>query len=399
MKISSGTMQAEIPMAVKGEIKPPNARLPPVSLRDKGAAVGQLLSVVPTVLFSLFRRRAFRRSALPLREDIKRTLIRSCAGLPLSILMRMIKSDKPEAIFQATRFRNTKAHFGIPVSTAHFSGYWLVKQPSDSRISGRRRVVMLWIHGGAYCVGDEFAGLGSLLRLAELATDRGIDLDIFSLEYTLAPEARFPVQQQQAVSAYRFLLEQQQVDPECIIVGGESAGGHLAIACLQGIARAHLPRPKGSLLLCPWVNMTNTAASFERNKCNDILVKDSLDRCAALALGPDASQDCRNLLNFCVPSTGDLQWANILPPRTWMNVGSHDLFIDDIISFQTIMAAEGLDIVLSITEGKTHGWQAMADNTSSKTYFNLAPGEALPPGCMPGSANMLLGLSWLLGSQ
>ncbi|KAJ0419167.1 Alpha/Beta hydrolase protein [Aspergillus carlsbadensis] len=313
--------------------------------------------------------------------------------------MRMIGSENPEAVFQAPRFRNTKAQLGIPVSTDQFSAYWLVKQPSDSLTSGRRRIVLLWIHGGAYIGGDAFAGLGSLLRVAELATDQGIDLDIFSLEYTLAPKAKFPVQQQQAVSAYRHLVEEAHVDPGCLIVGGESAGGHLAIACLQGIARANMPRPSASLLLCPWVNMTNTANSFQRNKYNDILVKDSLDGCVTLALGPDATQDKRNLLNFAVPSTGDLQWANILPARTWMNVGSHDLFFDDIIAFQKIIAGEAIDIELTISDAKTHGWQSVTDHLCSKTYYNLAPGETLPPDCMPGGANIMSGLSWLLGSE
>jgi acetyl esterase/lipase len=229
-----------------------------------------------------------------------------------------------------------------------------------------------------------------------LAAEQNIALDIFSLDYTLAPHARFPVQQRQAVAAYRHLLEEAHVDPGCIIIGGESAGGHLALACLLGVARAKLPRPSGGLLLCPWVNMTNTAASFERNRYNDILVKHSLDRCASLALGPDATQECKDLLNFCDSSAGRARWGDVLPARTWMNAGSHDLFIDDIIAFQTARAEEGVDIVLMITDSKTHGWQSVEDWKCSTEYYALAPGENLPVGRMPGAANMMTGLSWVV---
>lgn len=96
---------------------------------------------------------------------------------------------------------------------------------------------MLWMHGGGYCFGNALQPLSTLLRVTEVAKGVGVDLDILSIEYTLAPDAMFPQQQEQAVAAYRYLIEDEHIDPGSIIVGGESAGGHLALSCLVGLSK------------------------------------------------------------------------------------------------------------------------------------------------------------------
>ncbi|KPM42361.1 hypothetical protein AK830_g4232 [Neonectria ditissima] len=64
----------------------------------------------------------------------------------------------------------------------------------------------------------------------------------------------------------RYLIEKEKTSPDHVIVGGESTGGHLDVACLLGIAREGLPRSAASILLCPWVNLTNTGASLNAIK-------------------------------------------------------------------------------------------------------------------------------------
>lgn len=79
----------------------------------------------------------------------------------------------------------------------------------------------------------------------------GVNLSILSLQYTVAPDAVFPRQQQEAVAAYRYLVHDKQVDPSNVITQGESAGRHLVIYCLIGIEEASLTKPGSGLLVAP----------------------------------------------------------------------------------------------------------------------------------------------------
>ncbi|KAM5345268.1 hypothetical protein ACJ41O_011130 [Fusarium nematophilum] len=294
--------------------------------------------------------------------------------------------------FESPRFRDVRSQIAIPVSTPDFSAYWLRRRHAepDANVPGKTKT-LLWMHGGAYRVGTPFWMFSTLFRLSEMMADRDIHLDMLSLDYTLAPDGVFPQQQNQAVAAYRYLVETERVSPDDMIVGGESAGGHLAVACLLGILRQGLPRPGASILLCPWVNLTNTGASFERNKNRDVMDKQMLDSAAALVMGQQST--AHDLANFSAPkSSRGWSWGDVLPRRTWVNVGSYDLFVDDVVDFCKHAVSEGVELELEITEEKTHGWQAMADYQDSEAYYRLNPGEKVPGGMLPGSLNAMSGL-------
>lgn len=303
--------------------------------------------------------------------------------------MPMLDPSAIDVNFESPRFRGVTDDIGTPVSTADFSAYWLRRGQKDTAgQTGWKTKTLLWIHGGAYIHGTPFWMFSTLFRLTELMADKRVGLDILSLHYTLAPGAVFPQQQTEAVSAYRYLAEAQKISPENIIVGGESAGAHLAVACLLGIAHQGLPRPAASILLCPWINLTNTGASFERNKNLDVTDKRRLDSAAALAMGSQGGE----LANFSLPQPRGWNWGDVLPSRTWLNVGSYDLFVDDVVSFCENAAAEGANIKWEITEAKTHGWQARADYEGSGPYYMLETKDEVPEGMLPGSINIMKGL-------
>ena len=99
-----------------------------------------------------------------------------------------------------------------------FSGAWII--PKDERRQG----VILYLHGGGYTCGDlEYAkGFG-----ATLAVQCGVR--VFCVGYRLAPEHRFPAALEDAMEAYRYLLNKGYA-PEHIALCGESAGGGLCLA-------------------------------------------------------------------------------------------------------------------------------------------------------------------------
>jgi acetyl esterase/lipase len=220
------------------------------------------------------------------------------------------------------------------------------------------------------------------------------------VEYTLAPFARFPLQQNEAVAAYRYLLEVEKIEASNVIIAGESAGGHLSLSCLLALAEAKLPKPLGALLLFPWVNLKNSAPSFRANKNKDVLNKYLLDRCVDLVVGKDRNMNtpAREILDLTKPLSDGRLWSHVLPMHSWINVGSHDIFLDDVRHFVQQVRADGAVVDLEIAYGEPHGWQFTANESSFNHYCSLQPDQDVPPGMMPGSENILKGAFAILRS-
>lgn len=298
---------------------------------------------------------------------------------------RLLQSDT-KSILDSPRFRGIRSRLQIEVSRPGFEGYWLYKAPLAELT--RKDAVLFWIHGGAYTLGDAFMGFTLLLRVMEVAAQQGISLSIFSLDYTLAPHAQFPQQQQEAIAAYRYLLQDQGIDARRIVIGGESAGAHVALTALLAIEDAGLPKPGGALFLYPWVNLKNSGGSTTRNKHLDMLSKDSLDRAVELAVGPDGQEKHATLIDLAAALPEGRSWAKILPAVTRVNIGSHDLFVDDVGLFVNHAREDGANIHLEVTPKMSHGWQMIGNVPNEKAYCAMSPESPVAEGLLPGSENV-----------
>jgi acetyl esterase/lipase len=90
--------------------------------------------------------------------------------------------------------------------------------------------LIFWIHGGAWMMGiKEWDNVKYLVRHGYA---------IASIDYRISTEARFPAQIQDCNAALNFILAHATnygINPSRFVVGGGSAGGHLAL--LLGLAR------------------------------------------------------------------------------------------------------------------------------------------------------------------
>lgn len=84
-----------------------------------------------------------------------------------------------------------------------------------------------------------------------------MSISIFSLEYCLAPEKQFPTQIDEVTAAYKYLIEEENIDSRRILVLGESAGGHLALSLTYNLEQQRLQQPGKLGLLYSWVNLDN----------------------------------------------------------------------------------------------------------------------------------------------
>ena len=130
-----------------------------------------------------------------------------------------------------------------PVSAGGVSSL-LVSPPDQPRAS------LLYLHGGGYMLGSAF-GYRHLAGALALAADAGA----LVADYRLAPEHPFPAALDDALSAYRWLLDRGQ---DRIVVAGDSSGGGLALSLLLSLKRDGLPQPAGTVLFCPGVDLARS---------------------------------------------------------------------------------------------------------------------------------------------
>jgi len=229
--------------------------------------------------------------------------------------------------------------FGVrrqPVVTRLFQGEWVTTAATDDR-----RVV-LFLHGGGYVSGSPTTHLMVTARLAHEAGAR-----LFALDYRLAPEYPYPAAVKDAWAAYWWLLTEQAIAPEQIVIAGDSAGGGLTIALLLALRDAHLPLPAGAMGLSPWLDLTLSGATMTVNQTTDYLNRDVL-RASARMYGN--GRDLREPL--LSPLYADLAG---LPPLL-IQAGSAEMLLDDSRRFAQRARAAGVDVQLEVFEHMVHVW-------------------------------------------
>ena len=99
--------------------------------------------------------------------------------------------------------------------------------------------LLVYFHGGGWVYGDLDSHDPTCRFLAERSGAR-----VLSVDYRLAPEHPFPAAYDDAVAAYRWVVEHVTDfggDPTRLAVGGDSAGGNLAALVALAAAREGLP--------------------------------------------------------------------------------------------------------------------------------------------------------------
>jgi acetyl esterase/lipase len=206
------------------------------------------------------------------------------------------------------------------------------------------RHVVLYFHGGVYVMGD--AALA-----ADLASQVGrrTQAKVISVDYRLAPEHPYPAAVDDALAAYAALLDSGVASSD-IVFAGESAGGGLAIATLVNACDRGLPLPAAVLVMSPYVDLTLAGSTME-TRCDDDPL---LSREALQARVPDYTSGQDAALDLISPVFADLSG---LPPLI-IQVGTHEVLLDDAIRLARQAATYDVEVTLDITPGVPHVFQA-----------------------------------------
>jgi acetyl esterase/lipase len=223
-----------------------------------------------------------------------------------------------------------------PVDAGGVEAEWTLAPSSDpSR-------VLLFLHGGGYISGSIASHRHLVAQAGREARCRTL-----ALGYRLAPEHPFPAALDDTLAAYRFLLA-QGIKPKHIALGGESAGGGLALAAMVSLRDAGAPLPACAWLSSPWTDLEQNGASMQTRASVDPLIqKPYLDELSAQYR---AGADTKNPL--ISPLHADLRG---LPPLL-IQVGSAETLLDDSIRLADVAGQADLRVTLDIWPDMIHAF-------------------------------------------
>jgi epsilon-lactone hydrolase len=195
---------------------------------------------------------------------------------------------------------------------------------------------LLYLHGGAYMVGSPTTHRALAAHLADSSGTVA-----FVLDYRLAPEHPYPAAVDDALSAYRALLD-SGFPADRIVVAGDSAGGGLALALALRLRSVGVPLPAALGLISPWVDLRLTGL--------DASVDDPLLDLPWLELGVSSYAAGRAELPEVSPLLADLAG---LPPM-FVHAASDEMIRGDVESFVSAARAAGVEVTYAMLDGHWH---------------------------------------------
>lgn len=225
-----------------------------------------------------------------------------------------------------------------PVEAANTPAYWLTPQGCDN---GPR---IVYLHGGGFVAGDINSHRTLAAWLAQEA--RG---PLLFVEYTRAPERKYPSQIEQAYGALYWAHENGpngKSKSNRVVVGGDSAGANIAVAAmLLARQRGGAGMPRAGLVLCGMVDIDESSSPFAGSSQR---VREMIQAYVR------SERDIRDPL--ACPARADL---SDLPPLL-IQTGTADSCRPDCEAFAARAKAAGVDATLTVYQEMFHVWQRFA---------------------------------------
>jgi salicylate hydroxylase len=206
--------------------------------------------------------------------------------------------------------------------------------------SASRGPTILHFHGGGYVLGSATSSLEYANRLAQAVGGSCITVD-----YRLAPEHPYPAALDDAVDAFRGLID-QGVPASSIVLSGESSGGGLALALALTLKIAGGPLPAGVIGACPFVDLTLSGQSISEFAGDD----PAANRDVLAYLGASYFQGHEPTDPLVSPLYGELSG---LPPM-FLTASEGEVLLSDTTRLVERAKRAGVEVEARIVEDSVH---------------------------------------------
>ena len=216
-------------------------------------------------------------------------------------------------------------------------GEWSVIPGSDASR------VLVFFHGGGYCS-------GSIVSHRRLVTEAGRAAGVrtLAIAYRLAPEHPFPAAYDDALTAWRFLRD-QNIPGAHIAIGGDSAGAGLTLSLTSRLRDAHEELPGCVWLISPWTDLTMSGSTLTARETVDPLIhKQYLNELADAYLPPGMDRKDPRVS----PLYTDLRG---FPPML-IQVGSAETLLADATRLAAVAGEADVRVTMEIWPHMIHAW-------------------------------------------
>lgn len=286
--------------------------------------------------------------AIPTRAPLRAVLSATTTRWTLGCLTSAIPMNRPGVWFGRRLIATIMAAFGsmpggtriVPVTGPGLRGEWVLGPGVEF---GKR--AGYYVHGSAYVICSARTHRKLVARWSQAT-----GLPMFVVDYRLAPEHRFPAAADDVEAGYRWLLAQGHAASD-IVIGADSAGGHLA--CDMLLAHAEDPhfRPAAVVLFSPLIDLSlGLALQQEVVRRDPAMSARAARRMVSLYMRGHDQADPRLRLDFAR--------ADRLPP-TLIQVGEYEMLSADARYLDAELRRAGATSTLEIWPGMVHVFQAL----------------------------------------
>ena len=220
-------------------------------------------------------------------------------------------------------------------------------------------LVIYFCHGGGFSMGSAYFYLEFLLAWVSLLKEAGYrNPAVFSLEYTLVPDAAYPTQLEETVAGYEYACSLAN-DPSRVCVGGDSAGATLILSML--LYNAKRPdykkrKPGSAILISPW---TTLFSSQNRNTTSDYLNSQSLHLYGSQYAGSvERLEDPLISPGVCKDGAW---WAKACPNGGFgVLFGSEEVLGPELRDLIVLLRRSGCGVSVREEPGSVHAWPVVS---------------------------------------
>jgi acetyl esterase/lipase len=239
----------------------------------------------------------------------------------------------------APRAERARSRWPVTITEAEIAGVSCqVVRPA----TGGSGATLLYLFGGGYVSGSPEYELPAIAALASLGA-----LKIIAPRYALAPEHSLPRALDQCLALYRALSDQGGSRP--LYIGGESAGGGLALALTRLALEAGLHSPDALVLFSPWSDLTPNGIEQCEGIDDPTITPADLRICAQAYLGETPPTDPR-------ASPGVPPFPNNWPD-TFLSTGTRDILRHSVLSLAARLSETDARLKLIDAENMWHAFE------------------------------------------
>ncbi|KAM7195737.1 putative xylulose kinase [Rhypophila sp. PSN 637] len=318
-------------------------------------------------ILQLTRRPAFVKRASPFEDFVVRCVRHAFANLPPRIGRVFFSKAVSLPFLRYRLLRHGYVH--SPISWREhrersYGGIWITRKPEE-----KPNFVLYYAHGGGFSMGSSHFYLEFLLTWLSTLVRAGYQNPaIFALDYTLVPDAAFPVQLDETIRGYEHVLAVAG-DPSIVCVGGDSAGALLILSLLLHLGSGDedngggrheqadpiptsTPKPALAVLISPWVTLVSTR---HKNTPSDYLEVQHLHRYGLQYAGGRTSED--NFLASPGSCKDKSRWKRSRPlAGIFVTYGEEEVLADDIEDWIQTLREAGVIVESKRERGSVHVW-------------------------------------------